>query len=386
MNSQQQSTTPRHEGILKRLWHLKRTKVLIVTLVLLGALIVLGWSKESAEWYATTTYPWLSSAVALIPSLLPFSLAEVMIVAGVVGLVIFIVVSIYGIVRTRDERGFRTAKLVLNLVCTASVVLLLFMLLAGINYHRKEFSELSGLNIAETGATYHADELNDLGMFLVDEMAQDREALGDDRDIYHASPETFTHYANESVSLMNELQNSYPVFQRPLYSAPKPVIASKALCYANIAGLFFPFTVESNINIEDPFFTQPFTMAHELAHQTGFMREDEANFIAFLACMESDDPLVRYSGAYQAFVRTYPILRRVDADVARELWSSLPDSVKEDNTYYSNLLKQYEGPVKEVSTKINDTYLKANSQHDGVAAYDRMVNLLLAWYAEQKKD
>ena len=145
----------------------------MVTLVLLGALIVLGWSKESAEWYATTIYPWLSSAVALIPSLLPFSLAEVMVVAGVVGLVIFIVVSIYGIVRTRDERGFRTAKLVLNLVCIASVVLLLFMLLAGVNYHRKEFSELSGLNIAETGATYHADELNDPEPFRLQETCQD---------------------------------------------------------------------------------------------------------------------------------------------------------------------------------------------------------------------
>ena len=128
MNSQQQSTTPHHEGILKRLWHLKRTKVLMVTLVLLGALVVLGLSKESAEWYATTIYPWFSSAVALIPSLLPFSLAEVMVVAGVIGLILFMVVSIYGIVHTYDERGFRTAKLVLNLICIASIVLLLFML------------------------------------------------------------------------------------------------------------------------------------------------------------------------------------------------------------------------------------------------------------------
>lgn len=114
------------------------------------------------------------------------------------------------------------------------------------------------------------------------------------------------------------------------------------------------------------------------------MREDEANFIAFLACMESDDPLTRYSGAYQAFVRALSILRQVDYLSAENLWKSVPDSIKEDNAYYSNFLKQYEGPVKEVSTKLNDTYLKANSQHDGVAAYDRMINLLLAWYTEQQ--
>ena len=58
------------------------------------------------------------------------------------------------------------------------------------------------------------------------------------------------------------------------------------MSYANIGGMFFPFTMESNINVDNPFFVVPWTMAHELAHQCGFMREDEANFIAYLACKE----------------------------------------------------------------------------------------------------
>ena len=39
----------------------------------------------------------------------------------------------------------------------------------------------------------------------------------------------------------------------------------------------------------------PFTMLHELSHTVGFMREDEANFIAWLAGRESDSPIIRYS-------------------------------------------------------------------------------------------
>ena len=195
-------------------------------------------------------------------------------------------------------------------------------------------------------------------------MAETRGALGAERELYFTSPEAFSQYAHESVANIEALQEMYPFFARPLYSTPKPVLASEALSYANIAGMFFPFTVESNINIKDPLFTQPFTIAHELAHQAGFMREDEANFIAFLACQESTDPLTRYSGAYHAFVRTYNVLRKVDPALAATLWASLPEAIQSDNAYYHNFLKQYEGPLKEASTHLNDTYLKANSQKD----------------------
>lgn len=36
-----------------------------------------------------------------------------------------------------------------------------------------------------------------------------------------------------------------------------------------------------------------------------------------------------------------------------------------------------------MSDKVNDTYLKANKQTDGVESYDRMVDLLMAEYLEE---
>ena len=41
---------------------------------------------------------------------------------------------------------------------------------------------------------------------------------------------------------------------------------------------------------------------------------------------------------------------------------------------------RFEGKVAEVSTQINDSYLKAHSQEDGVRTYGRMVDLMLAYY------
>ena len=53
----------------------------------------------------------------------------------------------------------------------------------------------------------------------------------------------------ESVEAMRKLAEQYPVLDRPLYSPPKPVLASELMSYANIGGMFFPFTMESNINV-----------------------------------------------------------------------------------------------------------------------------------------
>ena len=136
--------------------------------------------------------------------------------------------------------------------------------------------------------------------------------------------------------------------------------------------------MESNINVNEPLFTLPFTMSHELAHQCGFMREDEANFIAYLACKQVDDPLVRYSGLYSAFTRSISALAKVDPEAASKVRAGLSSEVQRDMEQSSRHYARYDGVIADISTSVNDTYLKANNQADGVGGYGRMVDLLLA--------
>ena len=130
--------------------------------------------------------------------------------------------------------------------------------------------------------------------------------------------------------------------------------------------------------MDNPFFVVPWTMAHELAHQCGFMREDEANFIAYLACKESDDALMRYSGYLLAYDNAVSALRKVDPEAASAIGSGLSAAVRRDLAQRAEHWAQYEGPVQDVSNAANDTYLKANNQADGMRSYGRMVDLLLA--------
>lgn len=121
----------------------------------------------------------------------------------------------------------------------------------------------------------------------------------------------------------------------------------------------------------------PATMTHELAHQAGFMSEDEANFIAYLACVKSNDTQIRYSGYFFAFTQSIVRLKKIDSKKANDLESRLSDSVKTDLNLYRNYLKSQAGLIQTISLKMNNRYLKANNQSNGVKDYNQVVSLLL---------
>jgi hypothetical protein len=150
------------------------------------------------------------------------------------------------------------------------------------------------------------------------------------------------------------------------------------MSHADILGVFFPLTMESNINVDAPFFLLPAAMVHELAHQSGFIREDEANFISYLACKQSDEPIFLYSGLFLAFRYSIFALKEVNPEFSSEVMSSLSHAVLRDIAQNEQYLTQYKGIISNVSNTINDTYLKANNQSDGVNSYGRIVDLLLA--------
>ncbi|KAI4439854.1 hypothetical protein C824_002341 [Schaedlerella arabinosiphila] len=83
---------------------------------------------------------------------------------------------------------------------------------------------------------------------------------------------------------MKKLAEEYPDL-KGYYPHPKPVCISEILSYQNLSGVYSPFTIEANFNADMIDYNIPFTLCHELSHLRGFMQEEEANFIAFLACI-----------------------------------------------------------------------------------------------------
>ncbi|MBO4680147.1 MAG: DUF3810 domain-containing protein [Lachnospiraceae bacterium] len=174
------------------------------------------------------------------------------------------------------------------------------------------------------------------------------------------------------------------------YSQPKPLIKSDFFCQQSICGYYFPFSLEANYNKLMYVTNFPNTMCHELAHTKGFILEDEANFIAYLACLNSGNDLYIYSATIEA-------LSYVNVEVRRELavepeerakLTPISELVSFDSMFITEETRQAveadawfkTEKVKKASDAFIDTNLTINGVEDGIQSYSRMVDLLLKYY------
>jgi len=320
-----------------------------------------------AEWYAVHMYPIWVGTLGRVCSLVPFSVMEVVIYLAVL-LFVTACVQIF-------RKKLSCRKAVVFLVKAAVCVFTLFTLNCGINYQRTTFSERADFSLEKSTE----GELIALCEYLAEEVNRSAQGLSVDESGYCVVTGDVAQMARAS---MQTAALEYPELSG-YYPDAKPVMSTWFLSYQLLQGVYSPFTVEANYNSDIPDYDIPSTVCHELSHLKGFMREDEANFIAWLACRVSESQEFRYSGHMMAFVYAGNALYRQNPDAYREIRLSLCEQAQRDLVHHNAYWDPYRGPVAEVSDKVNDVYLKANSQEDGVKSYGRMVDLLLAWMREQ---
>jgi len=171
-----------------------------------------------------------------------------------------------------------------------------------------------------------------------------------------------------------------------LYGKPKRILNSKFMSYAGISGIYSPFTFEANVNTLQPDSMIPSTASHEMAHQRGFAREDEANYIAYLTCKASPSKDFQYSGVLLGLIHSMNALYKYDKEAYFTLKEKYSEGVQADLKNINLFWSKYDGPIERTSTKINNAYLKSNYQKDGVYSYGRMVDLLIAEYQKNIDD
>ncbi len=174
------------------------------------------------------------------------------------------------------------------------------------------------------------------------------------------------------------------------YPKPKGLCLSGFYSQQSIMGYYFPFSMEANYNRQMYITNMPVSMCHELSHLKGFILEDEANFLGFLACVDSEDELFRYSAYLSVigyldrdFVKAigedgeiYAAHPQIDGQVAadkkfltKESWEQVErKAVLKTET------------VKRAADAFLDTNLTLNGVSDGTVSYSRVVRLLLRYY------
>lgn len=326
-------------------------------------------SAGFADWYVDTVYPFWVSTIGRFWSYVPFSAVEILLYILIAGLVM-----IAG--RGMWRMFLRKRKISDVLLSGAGTVILLigslfcvYTTMCGINYYATPFAERNGMDIR----TYTVAELTD----YCEKMTEEVNLLSD--QVNREELKDLQKNRDEAVRSMENLGEIYKGLSG-YYPKPKGILVSEILSYQHLTGVYSPFTIEANYNQDMIAYNIPFTMTHELSHLRGFMREDEANYIAYLACSHSKDLEFKYSGTLMAWLYSTNLLYEYDPATYEKLHDSLKSEVQKDLQENTKFWDKYEGVVSEVADKVNDTYLKANKQTDGVQSYDRMVDLLVAEY------
>jgi len=333
--------------------------------------------------YALRIYKWLSQIVSLITGLIPISLAEISVILIPVVIIVLICRLVVRMIKDKSRWMIHLAKAAINLLVAGSVLLFAFTMLGGLNYYRYSFSYYSNLEIKDSSL----EELYGLTKLLANQANElrSRIPLEDENGVFKLSVSKYK-LAREADLAMRSLSEDYPVLSGR-YGPPKPILLSALMSYTETTGIFIPFTMEANVNVDIPDYSIPFTMLHELAHQRGFMREDEANFIAYLAGDASDNIELMYSSTMHALITAGNALYRQNSEMYFEIRSLYSEGVVKDLKANNEYWAKYEDTVvSTVSTKLNDTYLKVNAQADGVKSYGRMLDLLLAMYRAKQSE
>jgi len=279
-----------------------------------------------------------------------------------------------GLVRRRDKSRSWILRWLRFGVWVTAGVLWLFLFTFGLNYQRPLLFEL--LRYEQRKA--EPLELEALGRMLVENINQSyAEAHNGGRKI----PES-----GEIVELLNEAYDAAPefrLFPRGEFARPKPVYSSEVLTRLGISGIYIPFTAEPNYNADIPDFQLPFSIAHEMAHQRGVARESEANFVAYVVCVNSRDPFVRYSG-FRNGLGVLTELYRVEPQKAKELAQQLGTGYREDSRRAALFWAKASGAAGALSHRVNDLYLRANRVKAGAADYSNSTTLIIAYHLRQR--
>lgn len=334
---------------------------------------LLRWSASVPELvetaYSRGVFPVIGQGLSLLTGLVPFSVAEAIVWSlPLLGLG-WLVWALW----RAGTRARRAVALIATLAVALSVTYTGFVFLWGLNHSRQPFAEIAGLEVRPASV----DELAALCAALIEQTNALRREVREDADGVMALNGTARDALRRAQLGYDRAAALYPVLGGR-YGAPKGVLSSEWWSYTGTAGMYFPFTAEANVNIAMPDSSIPFAACHEMAHQRGFAREDEANYLGYLACRLHPDADFRYSGLLGATVHAMNQLYRFDPDRHAQLRAGFGDGVLRDLAVRSAYWQAHEGKVSEVSDRMNDRYLKAHGQADGVRSYGRMVDLLLA--------
>jgi hypothetical protein len=251
-------------------------------------------------------------------------------------------------------------------------VYVFFNLLWGLNYNRRGIAQQLGLQVKQyslpdldTLTTVIQQRLNEYAVLVTEEQ---RDSLNKKSRLFSESSKAYQ-YAVKEFSFLSYHPKSI-----------KPSLFSYLGNYLGFQGYYNAFSGEGQVNTTIPRFLEPFVTTHEIAHQVGYAKENEANFVGFLACRSFPSPAFRYSVYFDMYNYAIGEVGRRDSVLAKNFHQKLHPQVVADFREMRVFFQKYKNPIEPVIMWGYSHFLKANNQPAGKETYNEVVGWLIAYY------
>ncbi len=266
----------------------------------------------------------------------------------------------------------------LHTLWTSSVLFILFLLLWGLNYQRMHIADTVGLERPLT----RTDELQNVGARILNGINSNYDLALREQDMSNPSRMPYTHQV-----LLRNLENAFQKTAMIGNSSqggvgiPKPLLLSRLASWLGMTGIYMPYTGEATYNIEVPTSQLPFVIAHQKAHQRGYAREDEANFVAYVVCTTADDPYLRYTGYLHA-VKVLYALEQAGIGRYTETIGPGPSADLDQQTRFWNAVKN--PTFSRLTSEVVNAHLRANRVGRGHKNFNDDTGLIVSYLIKNR--
>ena len=349
-------------------------------LLIVGALFIriLATQKDWVEKYYTHgTYPVISLIQRYLFGWLPLSVGDW--IYGALSVIILLKTAWFfrDLVLKKINRSYLVSGLQ-QLIFFFLFVYVFFNLGWGLNYNRQGIAKKLSLQTD----SFSVNQLDTLAHVLQQranyyrsqEQQGIRQQLKRKKNLFHQAQLSFDSAAT---------QFSFLTMQAP---SIKPSLYSYMGNYLGFQGYYNPFTGEGQVNTTIPIFVQPFVTTHEMAHQIGFAKESEANFVGYLVCKKSPNLFFRYSAYLDMYLYANGLLYQLDSSRAIQIASGISPLVAKDIRALKQFYQRYKSPLEDWIMVGYDYFLQANQQPQGKRSYGQVTGWLLAWVRKEGWD
>ncbi|MFM2360042.1 MAG: hypothetical protein RLY16_2035 [Bacteroidota bacterium] len=345
-------------------------KLLFWVILALLVHFIAGHEDWVERYYVLRIFPQIGRFFAFLFSWIPFSVGDLL--YGAAG--IFLVYCIVKLIYLLCKRAVTKSILQQWVVKTAVVFLVIYVffnVLWGFQYNRIGVAKQLGL---QTPA-YTLEELIEVDSILLQQVNRSKQYMLAHPTIVPTVKNTF----EGCKKAYQQAVQKYPFLQiRPPHL--KTSMWGWLGNYTGFMGYYNPFTGEAQVNTTVPIFLQPFTGCHEIAHQLGYAKENEANFVGFLAATASKDTFFHYSVYLDLFLYANRNLYEKDSAIAKHHGKQLLPEIKKDLLVWKQFNKAHQSLLEPIFRWLYGQYLVQNRQPSGILSYDEVTGFVIAFY------